>query len=82
LQIVYYPDPILLKRADTIVTIDDEIRRKAKEMIQLMALEKGIGLAAPQVFVTKMRPADRAQNKKKLEELRRRHEESPAGPAS
>jgi peptide deformylase len=170
LQIVYYPDPILLKRAATVVTIDDELKKKATEMIPLMALEKGIGLAAPQVgwgvrllvaqpdpeneaivlinpeitkksgsewgeegclsfpgiygdvlrakkvwvkalgvdgkemqieaddlyarvlqheidhldgilFVTKMRPADRSQNKKKLDELRRRHEESPAGPA-
>jgi peptide deformylase len=167
LQIVYYPDPILLKRAATLVTIDDEVRRKAEEMVPLMALEKGIGLAAPQVgwgvrlllaqpdgdapavvlinpeitkksgsewgeegclsfpgiygdvlrakkvwvkamgldgkvteleaedlyarvlqheidhldgilFVTKMRPADRTQNKRKLEELRRRYEESPA----
>jgi peptide deformylase len=170
LQIVYYPDPILLKRAVPIGAVDDEIRRRAKEMIPLMALEKGIGLAAPQVgwgvrlllaqpdpereatvllnpeitkkagsewgeegclsfpgiygdvlrakkvwvkatdlegaailfeaedlyarvlqheidhldgilFVTKMRPGDRSQNKKKLDELRRRYEESPAGPA-
>jgi peptide deformylase len=168
LQIVYYPDPILLKAASPIVTIDDEVRRKVQEMIPLMALEKGIGLAAPQVgwgvrllvaqpdpkveptvivnpeivsksgsewgeegclsfpgiygqvlraqkvlvkalgldgkpleidaedlyarvlqheidhldgvlFVTKMRPADRAQSKKKLDELRRRFE-SPVAP--
>jgi peptide deformylase len=171
LQIVYYPDPILVRRAATIATIDDEVRRKAREMEPLMALEKGIGLAAPQVgwgvrlllaqpddsrppavlinpgilrksgsewgeegclsfpgiygevmraksvrvkaldpdgrviefdaedlyarvlqheidhldgilFVTKMRPADRSQNKKKLDELRRRFAESPAGPAA
>jgi peptide deformylase len=167
LQIVYYPDPILLGRAATIEKIDDEVRRKAAEMVPLMALEKGIGLAAPQVgwgvrlllaqpdaaqgaavlvnpeitkksgsewgeegclsfpgiygdvlrakkvwvsaldldgnpvqfeaedlyarvlqheidhldgilFVTKMRPADRAQNKKKLEELKRKFE-TPVG---
>jgi len=167
LQIVYYPDPILLGRAATIEKIDDEVRRKAQEMVPLMALEKGIGLAAPQVgwgvrlliaqpdgakapsvlinpeitkksgsewgeegclsfpgiygdvlraqkvwvvaqdldgkrieleaedlfarvlqheidhlegilFVTKMRPADRAQNKKKLEELKRKFE-TPVG---
>jgi peptide deformylase len=169
LHIVYYPDPILLKRASPLVTIDDEVRQKAQEMVPLMALEKGIGLAAPQVgwgvrlllaqpdparevsvlvnpeitrksgsewgeegclsfpgiwgevlrakavhvraldlageplefdaedlyarvlqheidhldgilFVTKMRPADRAHARKKLDELRRRYEESPAGP--
>lgn len=171
LHIVYYPDPILLRRALPIVTIDDDVRRKVEEMEPLMALEKGIGLAAPQVgwgvrlllaqpedkrpptvlinpeivkksgsewgeegclsfpgiygdvlrarlvrvkalgidggviefdaedlyarvlqheidhldgvlFVTKMRPADRAQAKKKLEELRRRYEESPADPVT
>jgi peptide deformylase len=49
LQIVYYPDPILLARAAPIVHVDDEVRRKAQEMVPLMALEKGIGLAAPQV---------------------------------
>lgn len=169
MQIVYYPDPILAGRAAPIVTIDDEIRRKAREMVPLMALEKGIGLAAPQVgwgarlllaqpdpkkdvevlinpqitkksgsewgeegclsfpgiwgevlrakkvwvtyqdldgkrveseaedlyarvlqheidhldgilFVTKMRPADRSQNKKKLDELKRRFDESKAAP--
>jgi peptide deformylase len=170
LQIVYYPDPILLRRAAPVVAFDDELRRKSEEMVPLMALEKGIGLAAPQVgwsvrlllaqpdgekaptvlvnpeivrksgsewgeegclsfpgiygdvlrakkvvvraadlagapleieaedlyarvlqheidhldgilFVTKMGPADRAQAKKKLEELRRRYEESAAPPA-
>jgi peptide deformylase len=33
------------------------------------------------LFVTKMRPGDRTQSKKKLDELRRRYQESPAGPA-
>jgi peptide deformylase len=171
LQIVYYPDPILLQRASPVVTIDDDLRRRVKEMAPLMALEKGIGLAAPQVgwpvrlllaqpdpakeatvllnpeivrksgsewgeegclsfpgiygevlrakhvsaramdlsgatmeieaedlyarvlqheidhldgilFVTKMRPADRAQARKKLDELRRRFVPAPLGPAT
>jgi peptide deformylase len=151
----------------TVEKFDEEIRRKVQEMVPLMALEKGIGLAAPQVgwgvrllvaqpdaaqppgvlinpeivkksgsewgeegclsfpgiygdvlrakkvwvaaqdldgkrieleaddlyarvlqheidhldgilFVTKMRPADRAQNKKKLDELKRKFE-TPVG---
>jgi peptide deformylase len=49
LQIVYYPDPVLLRRAEPVIKVDDEIRKKAREMAPLMALEKGIGLAAPQV---------------------------------
>jgi peptide deformylase len=169
LQIVYYPDPVLLGRAAPLTRVDDLVRSKAREMIPLMALEKGIGLAAPQVgwgvrllvaqpdpekeaqvlvnpeitkksgsewgeegclsfpgiwgdvlrakkvwvsaldlegariefeaedlfarvlqheidhldgilFVTKMRPADRSQNKRKLEELKRRFDESQAAP--
>ena len=168
MQIVYFPDPVLLRRASPIVTVDDEVRRLVDEMRPLMALEKGIGLAAPQVgwgvrvllaqpdsakeavvlvnpeitwksgsewgeegclsfpgiygevlraqrvrvkatgldgnpleveaedllarvlqheidhldgvlFVTKMRPADRAKAKRKLEELKRRYEESVPG---
>jgi peptide deformylase len=171
LQILYYPDPILLARAAPIVTLDDEVRRKAREMLPLMALEKGIGLAAPQVgwgvrlllaqsdsekpvsflvnpeitrksgsewgeegclsfpgiwgdvlrakkvwvtaldldgkrlefeaedlyarvlqheidhldgilFVSKMRPADRSQNKKKLDDLKRKFESPPLGPVT
>ncbi len=49
LQLTYYPEPVLLRKAAPIAVIDDEVRRKAAEMIPLMEVERGIGLAAPQV---------------------------------
>ncbi len=49
MQVVYYPDPILLKKAQPVEKFDAELRRKVEEMIPLMELERGIGLAAPQV---------------------------------
>lgn len=53
LRIRKYPDPILRRRAYQIVTIDDEIKRLADDMITTMVLAKGYGLAAPQVGVLK-----------------------------
>ncbi len=49
MHVVYYPDPVLLKKALPIQTVDDEVRRKVAEMKPLMQIERGIGLAAPQV---------------------------------
>lgn len=49
LKLTYFPAPVLLKKAERIATVDDEVRRKAAEMVPLMELERGIGLAAPQV---------------------------------
>ncbi len=48
LQVVHYPDPILRRKAATIV-LTDEVRQVAHAMVRLMAEEEGIGLAAPQV---------------------------------
>ncbi len=49
MRIRIYGDPVLRRKADAIVEVDDEIRRLAREMIQSMYAESGIGLAAPQV---------------------------------
>lgn len=49
MRVVHYPDPILLKPAPLVGVVTDEVRKKAAEMIPLMHLEDGIGLAAPQV---------------------------------
>lgn len=49
MRLVTYPDPILLRPADPVRVITDEVREKAKAMIPYMVLEKGVGLAAPQV---------------------------------
>ena len=49
MQLVYYPDPILLKTAEPLEKIDGEVRAKTEEMFELMYSEKGVGLAAPQI---------------------------------
>jgi peptide deformylase len=51
LKIIYYPDPILKKRALPIKQITPEIHELTEKMIKLMVQAHGIGLAAPQVSV-------------------------------
>lgn len=49
LQLRIHPDPLLRRRAATIPAVDDDVRAVAEEMIRLMRLHEGIGLAAPQI---------------------------------
>jgi peptide deformylase len=49
MELVIYPNPVLRKRALPLREVDDEVRRKAREMFDIMYREKGVGLAAPQV---------------------------------
>jgi len=49
MELTYYPDPILKRRALPLTTIDDEVRERVQEMFAILYREKGIGLAAPQV---------------------------------
>lgn len=49
MQLIYYPDPILLKTAKPLEKIDGEVKARTGEMFELMYNEKGVGLAAPQV---------------------------------
>ncbi len=53
LQIVKYGNPILTKRAEEIKNIDKYIEELAQNMVQTMYAAPGIGLAAPQVNVSK-----------------------------
>jgi len=52
LTLVYYPDPILQRKAQPVPAIDDEVRAVAQRMFELMHEHEGIGLAAPQVGVS------------------------------
>jgi len=54
LKIVAYGDPILRKQSQRIEEIDDEVRRLVDDMIDTMKATKGLGLAAPQVAVSRM----------------------------
>ena len=53
LDIVYYPDPVLRQVAEEINVISEEIKTLAGEMLETMYENSGIGLAAPQVGVSK-----------------------------
>jgi peptide deformylase len=52
LPIVLYPDPVLLKPTAAVETVDDEIRRLVRDMVDTMSAAPGIGLAANQVGVS------------------------------
>ncbi len=53
LDIVYWPDPVLQAVATPIDTIDDYVHALAGRMIELMYEADGIGLAAPQVGISR-----------------------------
>ena len=53
MKIYTYPDPILKKQAEPVVTIDDEIQNLVDNMGKVMYEAPGIGLAANQVGVAK-----------------------------
>ena len=49
LEILTYPNPILLKKAEKITEFNDELRTLCKNMLYTMYKAPGVGLAAPQV---------------------------------
>jgi len=53
LEIRKFPDPVLKKKAEPVAAVDDEIRKLMDDMAETMYASFGIGLAAPQVGVSK-----------------------------
>jgi len=53
LKIKKYPDPILRKKCQEVKKVDEEIKKLAEGMLEVMYVNKGAGLAAPQVGVLK-----------------------------
>jgi len=53
LQIRHYPDPVLKIQASPVETFDDDLRQLAEDMAETMYAAPGVGLAAPQVGVSK-----------------------------
>ncbi len=53
LPIRHYPDPVLQKKAEPIANISEEIKTLAADMAETMYAAPGVGLAAPQVGVSK-----------------------------
>ena len=53
LEIVKYPEPVLERPAEPVAEFNEELRKFVDDMFESMYAAKGIGLAAPQVAVSK-----------------------------
>jgi peptide deformylase len=52
-EIKQYPDDVLKKKAEPVESVDEELQRLIDDMVETMYAAPGIGLAAPQVGVSK-----------------------------
>jgi peptide deformylase len=52
-ELVHYPHPVLRKRAAPVTVFDDDLRAFCQRLFACMELNRGIGLAAPQVAVSR-----------------------------
>jgi peptide deformylase len=52
-EIVKYPDPVLQRPAEPVTEFDDALRKLVDDMFESMYDAKGIGLAAPQIGISK-----------------------------
>jgi peptide deformylase len=52
-QVVKYPDPVLAKRGDEVTEFDPALAKLVEEMFESMYAAQGIGLAAPQIAISK-----------------------------
>ena len=53
MKIITLPDPILKKKCDPVVEVNNEIRKLLDAMLSTMYKAPGIGLAAPQIGISK-----------------------------
>jgi peptide deformylase len=53
LEIVSFPHPALTRRAEEVEKVDREIRKLISDMVDTMYANGGVGLAAPQVGISK-----------------------------
>ena len=53
LPILHYPDPVLKQPSLPVTDIDEELRTLAADMAETMYAAPGVGLAAPQVGVSR-----------------------------
>jgi peptide deformylase len=51
--IVKYGDPILEKPAEPVTVFDDELKKLVEDMFESMYAARGVGLAAPQIGISK-----------------------------
>jgi peptide deformylase len=51
--IVKYGDPVLEKRAEPVIVFDEELKKLVDDMFESMYAAHGVGLAAPQIGISK-----------------------------
>jgi peptide deformylase len=52
-EVVKYPEPVLAKRATEVTAFDEKLAKLVDEMFDSMYAAQGIGLAAPQIAISK-----------------------------
>jgi peptide deformylase len=52
-EVVKYPEPVLAKRGEEVTLFDDALKQLVEEMFESMYVAQGIGLAAPQINISK-----------------------------
>lgn len=52
-SIVKFGDPVLEKQAEPITRFDDELKKLVEDMFESMYAARGVGLAAPQIGISK-----------------------------
>lgn len=52
-EVVKWPDPVLARRGDEVTVFDDALKTLVEEMFESMYAAQGIGLAAPQIAISK-----------------------------
>lgn len=52
-EVVKYPDPVLAKRGEDVTVFDADLKKLVDEMFDSMYAAQGIGLAAPQISISK-----------------------------
>jgi peptide deformylase len=53
LEIVKYPDPVLETPGDPVTEFDGQLKKLVEDMFETMYAARGVGLAAPQVGISK-----------------------------
>ena len=53
LELLTYPNPLLKKKTEKVEKIDGVVKKLIRDMAETMYFHKGVGLAAPQVGVSK-----------------------------
>lgn len=67
-EVIKYPDPILMKKGEPVTEFTPELAQFVEEMFDSMYAAEGIGLAAPQISISKQITVIDVSFKEKLED--------------